>query len=392
MYSKEFLLFESKDSSNYRIPSVIVTDNGTVLAFCNDRKDSLSDHADEVELVMARKELGKEWEELTVLDGYNGWACVIGSAVYDRETGTSFCTFSRTPITRDEFGKYSEEDLKRIEREAAERAEKDGIERGALIMSSTDDGLSWSVRPFKVEGRKFVNIDGNEVVVGGSCHGSAHGIQLKHGENKGRLLCPSRFAAEKYSTWDGIRKYCYNNSVYSDDHGKTWKASAPVQRGTGEGTLIENSDGSITYNSRAYFNDMKRYLATSCDGGETYTDFRCDDFLVEEKNIGCNASFLRVEREDLKNAELLPTNADSITLFVNPRAETRRNMTVCVSFDSGKTWSKTKTVFDGSSAYSSLDYSKKDGIFYLLYEKGDDKNPYKTGVTMFEFDLEWVLN
>ena len=85
--------------------------------------------------------------------------------------------------------------------------------------------------------------------------------------------------------------------------------------------------------------DQKRYLALSTDGGETYGDFRADDFLIEEKSLGCNASFLRVEREDLpaEAQALLPEEADSVTVFVNPRSDKRNTLTACVSFDSGET-------------------------------------------------------
>ena len=206
------------------------------------------------------------------------------------------------------------------------------------------------------------------------------------------MLCPSRVAVDQYDTWEGLRTCSYNNAVYSDDHGLTWKASLPVQAGTGEGTLLERGDGSILYNSRAYFADQKRYLAVSHDGGESFGQFHTDDFLIEEAILGCNASFLRVEREDLSEEArtLLPEGADSVTVFVNPRAAVRNTLTACVSFDSGSTWSKTRLIWKDDCAYTSLDYSKTDGHFYLLYERGVG-DPYGHGIAMLEFDLEWLL-
>lgn len=394
MYASDKLLFASGGRSNYRIPSIVVTNDGTVAAFCNDRKDSVIDHAEEVVLVCARKKPGSdEWTPVETLIGIPGWACGIGSAVYDAVTDTVMCSASRAPVARNEFGKYTEEQLAAMEKEAEERARALGIGRGALLVCSTDGGDTWTERPFDVEGRPFIRpADGAEVSLGGSCHGSSHGIQLRHGEHAGRLLCPSRVSVGHYDTWDGLRVCSYNNSVYSDDHGLTWKASAPVQAATGEGTLIEQGDGTILYNSRAYHADQKRYLAASTDGGETYGDFRTDDFLIEEKAIGCNASFLRVEREDMTAdmQAILPENADSVTIFVNPRSDKRNTMTACVSFDSGKTWVKTKLIWKDACAYSSLDYSKADGHFYLLYERGDN-DPYGHGIAVLEFDLEWLL-
>jgi len=241
-----------------------------------------------------------------------------------------------------------------------------------------------------IEEREYTHIDGRRVSFGGSCHGSAHGIELRHGPHAGRLLCPSRTQAGQYANWDELRVNVYNNALWSDDHGLTWHASAPVQLGTGEGTLIERADGSILYNSRAYFRDGLRYTAVSTDGGESWGSFGTDGFLREETFCGCNASFLRIERNELADASLLPEDADGVTLFVNPRAEKRVNMTVCWSFDGGESWSGTKTVFAGPSSYSSLDYSRETDRFVLLYERGEE-DPCDGGVAAAEFDLSWLF-
>ena len=110
--------------------------------------------------------------------------------------------------------------------------------------------------------------------------------------------------------------------------------------------------------------------------------------------MGCNASFLRVEREEL-GAELadrfLPADSDAITIFINPRAQTRCNMTACISFDDCKSWKVAKTFYEGPCAYSSLDFSHTDKHFHLLYEKGTN-SPYSLGINAVEFDLEWLLS
>ena len=394
MYEKDILLFPSGGRSNYRIPSVVVTKNGTVAAFCNDRKDSVIDHAKEVAVVCAIKKPGADWGEVKTLAGIPGWSCMIGSAVYDAVTDTVMCSSGRNPMARHEFTKLTEEELEKVAKETEQRAKALGIHNGPFLLCSSDGGETWTERPFAVEEVPFIRpVDGKEVMLGGSCHGSSHGIQLRHGDHAGRLLCPSRVAVDQYDTWEGLRTCSYNNSVYSDDHGISWKASLPVQAGTGEGTLIERGDGSILYNSRAYFADQKRYLAISRDGGESYGEYSTDDFLLEEGVLGCNASFLRVEKEYLSAASqaLLPEGCDSVTIFVNPRAKTRTDLTACVSFDSGATWSHTKLIWKTACAYTSLDFSKHDDRFFLLYERGED-DPYGHGIAMKEFDLQWLLS
>ncbi len=388
MFAKETLLFHSEGRSNYRIPSIVVTNDGTVFAFCNDRKDSLNDHAEETALVYARKRPGQDWESEVTLDGYPGWCCMIGSAVYDSETDEIFCTVIRKPLALDEFGTFTDEEIAENEKRAAEKAREAGIVPGHIIFSSKDGGETWTSAPIALSTRPFITHDGRTIEIDGMCSGSAAGIQLKHGGHAGRLLCPSRIFTNRYDNWDDAILACYNNSIYSDDHGKTWKPSSPVQQGTGEGTLIELANGDILYNSRNMRRDGTRLTAVSTDGGETYHDFGTDPFLFEEKRIGCNASFLRVEAADIPG---LPDGADSITLFANPRAEDRTNMTICASFDSCNTWSIVKPVWKNGCAYSSLAYDKLSNRFFLLYEKGEtSKNAYEYGISLVEFDLGWV--
>ena len=104
MFYEETLLFRSEGRSNYRIPSLIVTDRGTVAAFCNDRIDTLKDYAEEVDLVCAVKRAGEPWGAVRTLAHHPTWACTIGSAVYDPATASTLLFFSRNPITKNEFG------------------------------------------------------------------------------------------------------------------------------------------------------------------------------------------------------------------------------------------------------------------------------------------------
>ena len=66
MFFQETKLFASGGSANYRIPSLIVTNNGTVLAFCTNRIGTLKDHADEADLVCAVKKPGEAWGDVRV--------------------------------------------------------------------------------------------------------------------------------------------------------------------------------------------------------------------------------------------------------------------------------------------------------------------------------------
>ena len=325
---------------------------------------------------MCRREAGGEWSGVITLAARPDWSIMIHNAVYDRETDTVFLMARREPVKLNEFGDYTEEER----REAAARAEKiaaeAGIQPGDFLLASTDDGRTFTERPFRVT-PTVMEVDGEKREFVGFGHGSGAGIQLTQGRYAGRLLCPARFMTKHYTKIDALQECGFNNALYSDDHGETWHSSAPVQPGTGEGTLIERGDGTILYNSRAYFFDGRRYLAVSRDGGETFGEFSTDDFLREETRMGCNASMLRVG-----------TEAGTLTLFTNPRADTRCRMTVCVSRDDGASWCREKLICEGPSGYSSLAFDGK--YFCLLYENGENRYTDR-GLSAAIFDTDWLM-
>jgi len=150
MYINETLLFPSGGRSNYRIPAIVADHDGIIHAFCNDRHDTLDDHAGETLLVYSRRRPGGEWEEIRTLDGYDSWCCMIGSAVHDTETGETFITVIRKPLALNEFGDYTGEELAEAEARAAEKARALDIEPGHIIFSTSDGGDTWKNSPINI--------------------------------------------------------------------------------------------------------------------------------------------------------------------------------------------------------------------------------------------------
>ena len=108
-------LFESNTAGYhcFRIPSLVTTPDGIILAFCEARRDSCRAHAD-VDLVMRRSlDGGRTWSNLTVL--FNDDEHTIGNPcpVVDQRTGTIWLPFCRN-------------------------------NRSILMTSSEDAGLTWS--------------------------------------------------------------------------------------------------------------------------------------------------------------------------------------------------------------------------------------------------------
>ncbi|MBL7041815.1 MAG: exo-alpha-sialidase, partial [Pirellulaceae bacterium] len=82
----------------FRIPSIVVTNSGTLLAFCEGRKTSQSDHGD-VDLVLKRStDGGRMWGPMQLIYEDGGSAKItIGNptVVVDRQTGTVWLAFCR---------------------------------------------------------------------------------------------------------------------------------------------------------------------------------------------------------------------------------------------------------------------------------------------------------
>lgn len=354
-------LFVNNGSNFYRIPSLVVTKNNTVLAFCNRRVGSIDDYTPEHNLILQRSlDGGQTWQPVQELCTLTGWACPIGSAVLDENTGKILVTYTRNPATE----------------EAIQQNTVQNLPTGYFIASSTDDGMTWS--------HQYLNVTANSSGKIGHCHGSAPGITLQSGQRNGRLVMPAKTGTELQGVsseefLEDLQTTHYNCAIYSDDHGLTWQTSEPVQVGTGEGCLAEMSDGTIYYNSRAYFLDYKRRIAYSYDSSETFKNFSFDETLLEPV-YGCNAGLVRYpfKRADGKNIFIFSNPANHLVI--------RTEMTIKISYDEGKTWPVSRIIHDGYAAYSALAVSQ-NGTIYCLYECGESEIEE---IKIARFNIEWV--
>lgn len=248
------------------------------------------------------------------------------------------------------------------------------------VYRSRDHGKTW-----QAEEKTVIHPDSKGNMP--SMHMNEHGITLRHGEHRGRLIRATRYyaAGNTRSEWPNH----YTNAIYSDDHGKTWHTSDPFpENGTGEAAVAELSDGRIYYNSRVHWdarpNNMRRRSAWSQDGGKTWTDFRIAEALPDgnqTRSYGCMGGLVR-----------LPVADADILIFSNldTAKAVRERITVWASFDGGKTWPVKRLVFDGPAGYSSLAAGRpgtpSEGWIYLHYEGGKGG-----GSQVARFNLSWLL-
>lgn len=342
-------LFESGKEGYrcFRIPAVIATPGGTVLAFAEGRKDGCSDTGD-IDLVLKRLEnSGKAWTALHVVMDDEKNTCGNPAPVVDEETGEIFLLFTRN-LGIDH------------EREIIDQTSEDT--RRIFVMSSSDEGLSWSEPEEITEYVKLKNWTWYAT-------GPGSGIQLKTGDFKGRLMVGCDHIEAETNRY-------YSHVIFSDDHGKTWQLGGSTpQDQVNECEVAELSDGKIMLNMRNYNRSNKsRRISISENGGLTWSDIRFDSTLVEPI---CQASIQRYS---------YASEGKSILLFSNPASKKQRiNMTVRASYDEGKTWSASLVLYDGPSAYSDL-VVLPGGRFACLFEAGHF-SPYE-GIVFREVNLE----
>lgn len=326
--------------NNYRIPSIIATQKGTLLAFCEGRE---AGDSGDIDILLKRSaDNGKTWsdEQEVWNDGAN--TCGNPCPVIDEETGRIWLFLTWND------GEDSESEI--IHKKASSP-------RQPFVCYSDDDGRTWS-EP------QNLSESGRDASWGWYATGPGIGIQLKNGAYKGRLVIP---ANHSYDDPEGsIRNGPYEygaHVLYSDDHGKTWNRSESIKPGCNESQVTELSDGTLVMNMRSYNEKYSRAISFSTDGGQTWTDIEHDFQLVESR---CQGSILGLETGNKK----------TVHLFSNPAVPVGRTaMTVKSSFDNCQSWSNAKLVYVGPSAYSCL-VKLPNGQIGLFFEAGE-KKPYE---------------
>ena len=341
----------------YRIPALIVTSNQTLLAFCEGRKHSRSDTGD-IDLLLKRStDSGKTWGETQVVwdDGPN--TCGNPCPVVDERTGIIWLLLTHNP------GDTGEAQIKE---------HKGSGTRTVWVSRSEDNGKTWAPP---------VNITAStkDPSWGWYATGPGVGIQIQHGPHRGRLLIPCDYSFQGPDrAGRGPAVEGGSHIIYSDDHGQTWRLGGTVSPQMNESQVVELSDdeGGLLLNMRNTAKADRRAQSVSGDGGQTWTAPEYPPELVEPR---CQASLLRYDWPNGKELGRL--------LFSNPASPRRRDLTVRLSRDEGKTWPVAKTLHEGPAAYSCLAVLP-DKAIGCLYECGRT-NAYER-ISFARFPLAWV--
>lgn len=356
-------LFESGQDGYflYRIPGIVVTKSGTVLAYCEARKNSGLDW-DHIDIMLRRStDGGKTWAPRQKLVDMPG-------------------PFERNPAAvKQKLAKPGERTLNNP---VAIVDQKTGavhflfcLDYGRCFhIQSDDDGKTFS-RPVEITPAfdKFKSDYDWKVLA----TGPGHGIQLKNG----RMLVPVWLSTG--AAGNAHRPSCIS-VIYSDDAGKSWQRGDIIAReediaNPSETVPVELSDGRVLFNIRNEGKPHFRAISISPDGATKWSKLKLDEGLPEPI---CMASIIRFP------------GAKNRIIFANPnnaKDRQRKNLSARISYDDAKTWPIVKTIEPGPSGYSDLAVAK-DGTILCFFERGADaKDMYRTRwLTIARFNLEWL--
>ncbi|MGW2034248.1 exo-alpha-sialidase [Streptomyces sp. NPDC001811] len=337
------VLFKAAQDPGYacfRIPAVVRTAGGTLLAFAEGRVLNCGDAAD-IDIVLKRStDGGRTWGPLQVVNEGDGDTHGNPAPVVDRATGRVWLAETYNTGRTDSASCTVP------------------CDRTPHLQYSDDDGRTWS--PPRDVSPEILPADWNSWYA----TGPVHGIQLTRGRYAGRLL----FGVNT-ETWDGSRVTANHAAlIVSDDHGGHWRTGAtdtwPVasdgtfRQKPSELTLAERGDGSVLVSGREQdgTDPGHRTQAVSRDGGSSFTaPFRDLPDLYAPQVQG---SLLRL--------------GDRLLLACPGDPDRRRTMMIRSSYDGGRTWDgvdRGTVVTTDWSGYSDL-VRAGSGTVGLLYEGG----------------------
>lgn len=326
----------------YRIPSLAVTTRGTLLAFCEGRR-SISDAAENAIVMKRSTDGGKTWEGPVTVARMGRDSLNNPTAIVVRDSGKIILFFQRYPFPSRELKVVHGPKLSWYHRLLGFRV------LDAWMMSSDDDGISWSPP-------RDITSQVKPSIATSLASGPGIGIQLRRGPRAGRLVVP--FNCGPFWRW---RVFV----AFSDDGGETWAtgtfAPDPVEGHGNEVQAVELADGRLMLNARKQGGKQKaRLVATSVDAGETWTPLVLDPALPDP---ACQGSIAR--HSDPLDGE------PSIIIFANPASESHREHGVLrASHDEGSTWPVAVSIEPGNFAYCCLGVLPGKTVA-CLYETGE---------------------
>lgn len=348
----------------YRIPGVVVTKLGTILAYCEARRSDKGDWGT-IDIQMRRStDGGVTWSPPATISDVPGPKTKNPVAINQKLATTGEVTYNNPVMI--------------VDRKSGAVHLLFCLEYMRCFYARSEDDGQTFFKPVEITAAFDAfrpEYDWKVLATGPS-----HGIQL----STGRLVVPVWLST---GTGGHAHRPSLTSTIYSDDQGATWQRGEIAVPNSAElvnpneTVIAELADGRVMLNTRSESKEHRRLVTTSPDGATKWSTRRFDDELLEPV---CMASLVRFTGRESDKTRLL---------FANPATvDSRKKITVRLSYDEGATWPVSRMVEEGYSGYSDLAILP-GGEIVMLYERGsvDNKSPYKTGsLTLARFNLEWL--
>ena len=326
--------------TNHRIPGMLVTQKGTLLVYCEARRDA-SDWA-LMDILMQRSEdHGQTFSPKTVM--------AEGTAEHN--------TVNNPVMMQDQNGRihflYCEDYT---------------INGGRILRRwSDDDGITWSA---PVDLTHFAMPEFHNAFA----LGPGHGIRMLDGT----LVVPVWMVPKYYEAPLTSHKPSVITTFYSTDCGETWTLGELLE--TNNDIIIPNETvAALTSDGRLHLNirhlGFSRAHAYSKDGHSSWTQYEPDYALPDPHCFGSVAAY-----HNGKNPHTL--------VFANCAHKTeRKNVVVRASTDDGKTYPVSHVLDADRGGYVEVATDNEAGLIYVLYENNKGETDH-----LVTFNYAWLMN
>jgi sialidase-1 len=337
---------------SFRIPSIVRTNDNTLLAFVEGRMSANKDYGNINVEYKRSTDNGATWSAMMEVVGAGQGTWGNPTSVVDHSTGRIWVFMSWNSATKNQGGTDGYEKI------------NTWGDRKVYYSYSDDDGLTFNTPTDMTSTLLPPGYTWDAM-------GPGVGIQTSNGD----LVIPA-----------------IGRNIYSTDHGATWHYQL-IPGGTSEGAIVELNDGRLMRNDRptssTWATAKRRWVSRGTLTG-SFSAFAPDDVLLDP---ACEGSIVRYTG-----------SPDRIMILNSASTETRCKMRVRISYDGGVTWPLSRKIYDwltddeafaqGKGGYSSMvktaDYTI-GALIEINENTGDSENSHRS-IEFHKFNLPWMVN